>query len=190
MSLLEDQKAAAISAAAMLQHLSLGPLAELRRMTEDTGAPVFWRFVARNQNRMGGSHLTPYWMEFLRILAILTPKGDPANRTSLHDPKRPLGQVLCDGGDPSWNSPPPAFSDRRLTQLMAARGRQRAVLLTRAARMLAGGMVPGSGVNVVDIALTLLYPTKGNGRLLAEPYYRRLDRVEFSTNKMEEGANK
>ena len=117
----------------------------------------------------------------------MTPKGDPANRVSLHDSRRRLGEVLCDGGDPGWTGPRPVLSDRRLTQLIAARGPQRAVLLIRAARMLARSRIPGSGVNVPDIALTLLGPA--TGQLLAEPYYRRLDRAESGAEKSEKGAD-
>ena len=71
-------------------------------------------------------------------------------------------------------------------QLMATRGFQRAVLLRRAAQMLARSRIPTSGVNVVDIALVLLQPE--NGRLLAEPYYRRLDRAEQNAKKSAEGV--
>ena len=183
MSLREAQGAAATAAAAMLKELEPGPLAELRRMTLETGAPVFWRFAARNQNMVGRPDVMQHWMDIVRILAILTPKGDPANRVSLHDSRRRLGEVLCDGGDPGWTGPRPVLSDRRLTQLIAARGPQRAVLLIRAARMLARSRIPGSGVNVPDIALTLLDPA--DGQLLAEPYYRRLDRAESDAEKSE-----
>ena len=131
-------------------------------------------------------------MTLVRILAILTPKGDPSERHDLHDPQRRFGTVLCDGGDPAWpgpgsGRPSPVFSERRLAQLMAARGPQRAVLLERAARRLARTRSPNSGVNVVDIASTLLQPD--NGRQLAEPYYGRLDRAEQATKRSEEGAS-
>ena len=186
MSLREAQGAAAIAAAAMLQHLEPGPLAELRRMTLETGAPVFWRFAARHQTTMGQQDEMRCWMDIVRILAILTPKGDPAIRGSLHDSRRRLGEVMCDGGDPGWTGPRPVLSDRRLTQLIAARGSQRAVLLIRTARMLVRSRTPGSGVNVPDIALSLLDPA--NGQLLAEPYYRRLDRAESDVKKSDKGA--
>lgn len=187
MSLRKVQGTAAISAATMLQHLDPGPLAELRRMTLETGAPVFWRFAARHQHMMEGQGVIQHWINIVHILAILTPKGDPATRKHLHDSRRRLGEVLCDGGDPGWTGPRPVLSDHRLTQLIAARESQRAVLLVRAARMLARSRIPGSGVNVPDIALTLLEPK--NGRLLAEPYYRRLDWAEFNAEKSQKGAD-
>lgn len=42
------------------------------------------------------------------------------------------------------------------------------------------------GIDVADIALVLLRPD--DGRRLAEPYYRRLDRAEAAARKSEEGA--
>ena len=177
---------AVLAAANMMQHLDPGQLAECRRMDGQTGVPAFWRLVAQHPDTIGRHNRTDQWMEIVRILAILTPKGEPTQRPDLHDSKRRLGEVLCDGGDPSWTGPTPVFSDRRLAQLMAARGDQRAVLLRRAAQMLARSRVPTSGVNVVDIARVLLQPE--NGRLLAEPYYRRLDRAEQNAKKSTEGV--
>jgi len=183
----EDLRANAVLAAARtMQHLDPGPLADCRRMDGQAGAPAFWRLAARHPDTIGHPGRAAEWMAIVRILAILTPKGDPANRPDLHDAKRRLGAVLCDGGDPAWTGPSPVFSERRLAQLMAARGPQRAVLLTRAARMLARSRSSDSGVDVVDIALTLLQPE--NGRRLAESYYHRLDRAEQATTKSEEGA--
>ena len=176
----------AVPAAKLMRDLDPGQLAECRRMNGQTGAPAFWRLVAQHPNTIGRHNHTDQWMEIVRILAILTPKGDPTERLGLHDSKRHLGEVLCDGGDPGWTGPTPVFSEHRLAQLMAARGDQRAVLLRRAAQMLARSRIPTSGVNVVDIAQVLLQPE--NGRLLAEPYYRRLDRAEQNAKKSAEGV--
>ena len=181
----------AFAAAKRLQHLLPGPLAELRRMTEEGPAPEFWRLATRHPDTIGSRKQYTEWVAIVRILAILTEKGNPAKRRPLHDRRRFLGEVLCDGGDRNW--PPsgggpskPVFSERRLGQLMAARGSQRAVLLTRAARALARSRNPSDGINVVDIAYTLLAPD--NPRQLAEPYYRRLDRAEFAGQESEEGT--
>ena len=168
-------------AAKWLQDLPPGPLAELRRMTDDEAAPEFWRLVARYPGTIGRRDREREWIAIVRILAILTEKGDPQARRPLHDPNRNLGAVLCDGGDREWppsggGPPRPAFSERRLAQLMAARGPQRAVLLERAARALARSRNPARGINVIDIAYALLKPD--NRRQLADPYYRRLDRAE------------
>ncbi len=192
MTLSDDKPAeAACAAAGWLQHLPPGPLAELRRMTEEAAAPEFWRLAARFSGTIGRPDKEPEWIAIVRILAILTEKGDPGRRRPLHDRRRSLGAVLCDGGDQNWpppggRPPRPVFSERRLAQLMAARGPQRAVLLTRAARTLARSRDPGSGINVVDIAYTLLAPD--NRRQLAEPYYRRLDRAELAAQESEEGT--
>lgn len=188
----EDTPAKAVLAAAeRLQHLPPGPLAELRRMTDDEAAPEFWRLAARYPGTIGRPDKEPEWIAIVRILAILTEKGDPRARRPLHARNRNLGAVLCDGGDPNWppsdgGPPRPAFSERRLAQLMAARGSQRAVLLTRAARALARSRNPTSGVNVVEIAYALLKPD--NRRQLAEPYYRWLDRAERDAHESEEGT--
>ena len=133
----EPRCRAVLAAAKMMQHLYPGSLAELRRMEKETGTPVFWRLAARHPGAVGRQDMEGRWMEIIRILAILTPKGDPAGRPPLHNSRRRLGEVLCDGGDPNWTGPRPAFSQLRMAQLMAARGTQRGVLLTRAARALA-----------------------------------------------------
>lgn len=178
--------AAAIAAAKAIRHLDPGALAALRRMKAESAAPAFWRLAAQHRDTIGRQDLAEQWTAILRILAILAPRGDPDERPFLHNPSRPLGAVLCDGGDTDWpggERPHPVFSERRLAQLMAARERQRIVLLERAARALARS--PGRGVNVPDIALALLFPD--DGRRLAEPYYRRLDRAEQEAARKSKG---
>ena len=196
MSLPETHAAAAIAAAAMLQHLGPGPLAELRRMDPQTGAPAFWRLVARYPGTIGRRDKQDQWIEIIRILAILTPKGerrplggDPGLPENLHDQRRRLGAVLCDGGDPSWpgegGAPRPVVSEERLAKLLAARGHQRAVLLTHAAQMIVRSR-QDIGVNVSDIASVVLPPA--DGRRLAEQYYLRLDRAEQAARESEKGV--
>jgi len=178
---------AVLAAARTIQNLDPSALADCRRMDAQTGAPAFWRLAAQHPDSIGHRDQTRRWMEIVRIIAILIPKGVPESRSALHDETRRLGEALCDGGDPTWAGPSPVFSERRLAQLMAARGPLRGALLRRAARMLAHSRNPHSGVNVVDIAMTLLQPT--DGRRLAEPYYRRLDRAEQAAQHSEEGVN-
>lgn len=167
---------AALEIANCMQRLAPGPLAELRRMTGG-GVPSFWRLAARHPSTIGSLAKQREWMDIVRAIAILTPKGDPEQRPTLHVAARRLGAVLCDGGDPDpgWGGQP-CLSERRFTQLMAAREPLRAVLLIRAARMVAQRRLPGDGVNVIDVAWAILSPH--NERLLAEPYYRRLDRAQ------------
>lgn len=168
---------AALAVANITQRLAPGSLAELRRMTAG-GAPCFWRLAAQHPATIGNPTKQDQWMDIVRMIALLTPKGDPEKRPALHAPARRFGEVLCDGGDPDpeWKGPQPLFSERRLTQLMAARAPLRSVLLTRAARIVARSRLPADGVNVVDLACVVLRPD--DERLLAEPYYRRLDRAE------------
>jgi CRISPR system Cascade subunit CasB len=165
---------AAVAAAGELRRLDPGPLADLRRMEAETAAPAFWRLAARYPDTIGARQEA--WITILRILAILTPKGAAEGRLALHEFNRPFGAALCDGGDPGWTGPQPIFSERRLAQLLAARGKARNVALTRAARALATSRPPQAGLDVRDIAWAVLAP-KGTARI-AETYYRRLDRAE------------
>ena len=181
----------AIAAAHMLEKLEPGPLAELRRMDISASAAGFWRLAAQHPATINDKSLED-WVAIVRILAILTPKGDPMERKPLHDPKRRLGEVLCDGGDPNWpNSNPlrPVLSEQRLARLMATKGKQRGVLLRRAVSAISRTRQPDSGINVADIAWTLLDPNSGHtGRRIAEHYYRRLDRAERNQQTNQEGA--
>lgn len=170
--------AAAISAARAMRHLSTGAMAELRRMDAANPAPAFWRIAVRSQTMMD-DHAS--WVTILRILALLTPKGEPppAGRPLLHNQARPFGRVLCDGGDPQWqphgDNADGIVSERRLVQLLATRGPARAVALERVARMLAPRIHPGSGVDVAQIALALLDPD--DTATIPKAYFRRLDGV-------------
>lgn len=182
---------AAIAATHALRRLDPGPLAELRRMATETAAPTLWRLAAQHSDTIG--RRTAEWIGIVRILAILTPKGAPEDRPALHNPKRRIGAVLCDGGDPAWPGPPrpgqspkPVLSERRLAQLLAARGANRITLLERAARALARTRAAGTGLDVRDIAWAVLNP-EGTAPI-AEHYYRRLDRAEAVASKEETAA--
>lgn len=174
---------AALAAANLMQRLAPGPLAELRRMTGG-GAPCFWRLAAQYPETIGND--TWQWLDIVQMIAILTPKGEPEKRPSLHVPRRRLGEVLCDGGDPdpAWSGPLPKFSERRLAQLIASRPPLRSNLLKRAVRMVAQSRSSDDGVNVVDLAWAVFRPD--DKRLLAGPYYRRLDRAERIASKIED----
>ena len=176
--------AAAIATARCTQRLDPGPLAELRRLSAN-GAPAFWLLAAQHPATIGGSRRSD-WMEIVRMIAILTSKGDPSIRPPLHDRNRKLGSLLCDGGDPDpeWSGPQPRFSERRLTQLLAARGQQRTALLGRAVRALARTRRPDAGIDVTDLAWVVL--RQDDAALLAAPYYRRLDRAERIANKIKD----
>lgn len=162
------------AAAVEIRWLDPGGLADLRRVREGRIAPAFWRLGSQHPHTIGRSDQEQEWMAILRIIAILTPTGNPDERPVLHDHRQRLGKVLCDGGDPGWDGKKPALSESRLAQLLSARDSQRAVLLTRAARAIARSRVHGSGINVVDIAVALLRPDDSMNRI-AKPYYDRLD---------------
>lgn len=181
MTTLPDDKrhviaSAAIAAVHEMRHFSTGAMAELRRMDAANPAAAFWRIAVRNRIMMDDQ---PNWVTILRILALLTPKGEPPpeGRPLLHNPARPFGRVLCDGGDPTWqpqgDNPDGVVGERRLMQLLATRGPARAVALERAARRLAPRIQPGSGVDVAQIALALLDPD--DTASIASAYFRRLD---------------
>lgn len=178
---------AALAAANLTQRLAPGPLAELRRMT-GYGASSFWRLAAQHPDTIGNRYKQQQWMDIVQVIAILTPRGEPEKRPSLHAQARRLGEVLCDGGDPDpkWKGPEPKFSERRLAQLMASRQPLRNLLLKRAARVIARSRSPEDGINVVDLAWAVLRPD--DERLLAEPYYRRLDRAERIASKTDHEA--
>ena len=177
---------AAVAAAAMLQGLDPARLAQLHRArTASAGAPAVWRLAARHPATMGRRR--DKWMTIIRLLAILTPRGGAAARQPLHRFGRRLGEVLCDGGDPGWprtGAARPIVSERRLAQLILARGTNRDVLLERAVRAIRRTLRPGIGVNVADIAWVLLDPDAGRtARRLARPYYRRLDRADYDRDR-------
>lgn len=165
------------AAAAAIRRLDPGGLADLRRMSEERIAPAFWRLAAQHPHTIGRADQEHAWLAILRIVAILTPTGDPDARPTLHDHRQHLGKVLCDGGDPSWDGRKPALSEPRLAQLLSARGNQRAVLLTRAARAIVRSRATRSTVNVIDIAAVLLHP-RASTRQIAKPYYDRLDAAQ------------
>lgn len=187
---------AAVDAAARMRRFDPGPMAELRRMTPENPAPAFWRVAVDHRIMQYGQPAHRDWVTILRLLALLTPKGDPPLvhdgpeagqrvRPRLHDPRRPLGQVLCDGGDPDWKpTRTPAdgvVSERRLVMLLATRGQARADALERAVRMIARGVGTASngkrlhGIDVTQIAAAILWPDQT--ALIAEAYFKRLDRA-------------
>jgi CRISPR system Cascade subunit CasB len=172
--------------------LDPGPLAELRRMEpDDVGTPIFWRLTAElgfSEAQCGA------WMQILRILAILTPKGrrlSPAVR--LHDRSRQLGRALCDGGNPAWPSEPqkprPVLSEERLARLLVTPAAQRGEAIERIARMLARSRTPESGINCTEIARLLLQPNDPVPlQKIARDYYAQLDRADRNSTK--EGTTK
>ena len=169
--------------------LGAGPLAELRRMVVDgPGTTDFWHLADLSGFLEDKQH-TDCWMQIVKIMAILTPRGEPAGRSPLHDKNRSLGKVLCDGGHDDWSaaSDTPFLSETRLARLLAQHPAQRAGALERLARALAAKRNPKIGINCADIAALLLYSDNEPHHLrnLARTYYRRLDSAARKTKKEE-----
>lgn len=177
--------------------LAPGPLAELRRMeVGGIGAPAYWRLAA-NCTFLDRNSRT--WMQITKIMAILTPKGERTGNERLHQRggtngrPRPLGAVLCDGGDPAWPRSGESvhdgvLSEKRLARFLATPPAARGASLERIATMLASKRDPNSGLDCVDIANLLLYlDDQEPPRRLAREYYRRLDRVVRTNQKGEAG---
>ena len=164
----QNPNALAVQTADRLQNvLSTGALARLRRMPEDGAVPEFWRLGLPDRSE---------WIVIARILAMLTDRGEPELRGTLHCNNMRFGQLLCDGGNASWRANDrPLLSEQRLAQLLAARDTIRRELMIRAARALSAKHGPKLKVNVTDIAWAILDPN--NNGLIAKPYYQRLDRA-------------
>ena len=174
-----------------MKQLGTGPLAELRRMAVDgPGTTDFWH-LADLCGFLEDKQHTDSWMRIVKIMAILTPRGEPAGRPPLHDKSRSPGTVLCDGGHDPWPAAGaaarPFLSETRLARFLAQRSEQRAETLERQARALAAKRNPDVGINCADIAALLLYPDNESRHLrkLARAYYRRLDSAARKTKEEE-----
>lgn len=175
-----------------MNRLGAGPLAELRRMAVDgPGTTDFWHLAnhCKLLKDYEDREHTDSWMQIVKIMAILTPRGEPAGRPPLHDKSRSLGKVLCDGGHHDWSaaSDTPFLSETRLARFLAQRPEQRAEALERQARALAAKRNPDIGINCADIAALLLYPDNESHHLrnLARTYYQRLDSAARNTEEEE-----
>ena len=163
--------------------LDPGSLAELRRMEPGgVGTPIFWRLAA--ENKLNQSQIAT-WQQIVRIMAILSAKGNPELRNDVHNKSRRLGEVLCDGGDasPDWgkdmgNDVRPVLSEKRFGRFLALPAKDRGAALERLARQLARTRDPGRGLNCLEIATLLLTPEKTSSlQSLARDFYNRLDRA-------------
>lgn len=165
---------------AMLR-LGTGELAELRRMEiGGPGCAAFWSLAAEC-GFIDDSGRTDAWMRIVKIMAILTPKGERTKARPVHDPKQRFGTALCDGGDPAWSAAAqarPFLSERRLMRFLTEPAGRRAESLERIAQMLATNRKAESGLDCAEIAALLLFPAnKFSARDIARAYYRRLDSV-------------
>lgn len=78
---------------AILRSLS-GDLARLRRMTGDRRCAAFWRIAAAHLNDNAGFGALSRWADLMRLLAMLTPSGDPNRRQEFHSKDARVGTVL------------------------------------------------------------------------------------------------
>jgi CRISPR system Cascade subunit CasB len=141
--------------------LDPGQLARLRRMDpEGPGEGDFWRLAVEHGLRTDSKGLL-----FARLLALLTPKGEPGAHKKLHDGDGPLGTVLFEAGYP----------ETRLLAFLALPAGKRGEALERMARWLAAK--GHDGVNCVDIARLLFSDDVRDARRLAESYYRAHDKA-------------
>lgn len=171
--------------------LNPGSLAELRRMETSAGPSAYWRLAAKCGFLDSDADL---WMQIVKTMAILTPKGERRPNDRLHEVKRRLGIVLCDGGDPNWrprtfDAPDGVIAERRLVRFLALPRDQRASSLERLARTIARTRLRDCGVNCVDIASLILSPIpKQTLQNLARHYYKRLDSATRSAKDKEKSA--
>lgn len=175
--------------------LDPGPLAELRRLkTGECEPPAYWRLAAKC-GFLDADH--ERWMRIVKIMAILTPKGErdsAGDKDNLHDRKRGLGAVLCDGGDPGWKpqnyeAPDGVIPQKRLARFLAMPADQRRDALERLSRTIARTRQRDCGVNCADIARLVLYPdAKQTLRNIAQAYYQRLDSATRSAQNKEKSV--
>jgi CRISPR system Cascade subunit CasB len=184
-------------AAAMLK-LGPGELARLRRMDVlEAGEIEYWHLAASFgfiESKHDGRHHDK-WRLIVKLIALLCAKGAPDKRGVLHDYKRHLGAVLCDGGK-EW--PPkgvaaqdvkPVFSEARLARFLGASDELRNDQLESMIRWLAGIRDKDQGVNCCDLAALILSKNQSeNLRRIAESYYSRLDKAKYSTKNDKESA--
>ena len=161
----------AITVAKRLSKAQPGELAELRRMKAKTGARLFWQLAAQHDEI---ANRPDEWAVIIRMLALLTPTGAPETKQGVHDRKRPLGAVLCDGGELNGLIDRPLLSEIRLARLLAARNGSRLDALERAVRMLARKQVK---LDTVELAWAVIAPENATARI-AKSYYKRLDTTE------------
>lgn len=172
--------------------LDPGAMARLRRMDVDgAGEPDYWQLAAQcgfldeNHDR---------WRCIVQLMALLCGKGEAGKRGALHDNKRGLGAVLCDGGDPHWSPGPagdgrPVLSEARFARFLELSWADRHEALARLMRWLAAHRNSDRGVNCAEIAELILFPDPVRTlRRIARDYYRRLDFQSTKTETPEETA--
>ncbi|WP_377295373.1 hypothetical protein [Rhizobium sp. SG2393] len=154
-----------------LMRLDPGSVARLRRMDPlGPGEIAFWQLATDARHPLAGDATG---MQFVKILALLTPRGNVRSRVPFHKIEQPLGKVLAEAG----------FSEKRLASFMALPFGWRGEALGRIARFLFGTME--SGVNCDDIRSLLFIDDVWPLRRLAKTYYDAFDRAAYAAKKGE-----
>lgn len=152
--------------------LDPGQLARLRRMDPSgPGEGDFWRLAVQHDLRADNKGLL-----LVRLMALLTPKGEPGANKKLHQRNRPLGAALFEA----------SYPETRLLNFLALPVAKRGESLERMARWLAAK--GHDGVNCVDIARLLFADDVRDARRLAESYYRAHDRAQTKPDSEEDEA--
>lgn len=146
-----------------LRGLPPGPLARLRRMDcSGAGEMDYWWLATALHLTRGETD-----MQLIRLLALLTPRGEVHARPFIHRAERPLGKVLAEAG----------YSETRLARFMALPFSRRPPALERMVRFIAGKM--GDGVNCGDIDALLSRDDVWPLRRLADSYYHAIEQKSF-----------
>ena len=137
--------------------LDTGALARLRRMDiSGPGEKDFWILAVKPK-----LNLDARYMQLVKLMALLTPKGRPHAGKRLHNSKRAFGTALHDVGYP----------EMRLMRFLALPFDKRGEALERMVRWVVAKGSP-DGINCTDIASLLLSDDVKHTRRLAETYYR------------------
>lgn len=143
-----------------LAKLDPGSLARLRRMDpKGPGEAAFWKLAIDSKLKTDGRYQI-----LVRLMALLTPKGDPRLPKKLHDSTQAFGAALAEAGYP----------ETRLMRFLALPFAQRAEALERMARWLA--QKGHAGLSCTDIESLLISDDEKPARKLAESYYRTKDK--------------
>lgn len=152
-----------------MMKLDPGALARLRRMDVDgPGELEFWKLATAFDLRGDEAGL-----RFIRILALLAPKGEIAHRVLFHNFKRPLGQALANAG----------LSEARLARFIALPFERREEALESLARFLVSAGETANGVDCADIGRLLFFDDARPVRRLAATYYDAFDRLAADQQK-------
>ena len=157
-----------------ITRLDPGSLARLRRMdTSGPGEAEFWKLAVSH-----GFRTDQTGMMLVKLLAILTPKGQPGEK-QLHDRSIQLGKLLATGKNNK-----PLLSESRLLRFIALPFDKRPDSLERICRLIAAN--DHEGINCTELARLLFYPHGKHTRHLACHYFSNLEDTSNEKEKSHE----